>query len=56
MHRKICPILGAGPLEIDSDCKEDRCAWWDEDSCTCYFCTIAEALTDIAVNVEERKE
>lgn len=48
MYRKICPILGAGPLEIDSDCKEDRC--------TCYFCTIAEALTDIAVNVEERKE
>ena len=55
MYRKICPLLFACP-DTDASCAEDRCAWWDEDSTTCYLCTIAEALAEISVDMEERKE
>lgn len=53
MRNKLCPLLYACP---DAQCREERCAWWDEDSAACYFCTIAEALTDIAVNMEEAEK
>lgn len=43
-NTKICPLLGAGPIEIDSTCKGDRCAWWNVDRC---------AVIDIAQHIEE---
>ena len=24
---KICPLMGAGPLGINTNCKGDHCAW-----------------------------
>lgn len=32
-EQKICPLLGAGPLGVNTNCKCDRCAWWDGDCC-----------------------
>lgn len=31
--KKVCPLMGAGPLGVDTDCKEGRCAWWDGCGC-----------------------
>lgn len=41
-EQKICPLLGAGPLGINTNCKEGCCAWWDEEDCA--IITIAQSL------------
>lgn len=28
MNDKICPLLGAKPIEISSKCRGERCAWY----------------------------
>ncbi len=43
-EQKICPLLGAGPLGINTNCKESRCAWWTGQEC---------AMITLALSVEE---
>lgn len=42
---KICPVLASGPLEINTNCKEERCAWWT--GCECAMLCVAETLGDM---------
>ena len=46
--RKICPLLGSGPVEINTDCKEDRCAWWDDAEQRCVLHVVRKTLDNIA--------
>lgn len=41
---KLCPILGSGPVEINSNCKEERCALWNESAARCNISVIAEDM------------
>jgi hypothetical protein len=62
---KICPIILAGcfaspPATIffDPDCKEEGCAWWDEDEERCAVLQIVwvlDRLTDrLDLNLREQ--
>lgn len=42
MDAKICPILGAGPLEVNTNCKGERCAWFVRGCCV--LVDIADSL------------
>lgn len=44
MEHRICPILGSGPVEINSNCKEERCALWNEPAARCSIAIIAEDM------------
>lgn len=48
MEPKICPILGAGPLEVNTNCKGECCAWYIRGRCA--LVDIADSLADIAMN------
>lgn len=41
-EQKTCPLLGAGPLGVNTNCKGDRCAWWT--GAECAMLCVAEAL------------
>lgn len=44
MEYKICPILGAGPVEINSACKMERCALFNKAAAQCSIAIIAEDM------------
>ena len=50
MEYKICPILGAGPVEINSACKMERCALWNESAAQCSISVIAVELQSASAN------
>lgn len=50
MEPKICPILGAGPLEINSNCKGERCALCVNGHCA--FVDIAVSLAEITASTK----
>lgn len=44
---KICPIMAAGPIEINTNCKENRYAWYDREERVCAVLTIAFTLDNM---------
>ena len=52
MKNKICPVLGAGPLEVNTNCKGECCAWWTSRKC-CALLMLAEAADGAADHLEE---
>lgn len=52
MKNKICPILGAGPLEINTDCKRESCAWFTSSKC-CALLLLAESADSAAGYIDE---
>lgn len=51
MEPKICPILGAGPLEINSNCKGEHCAWYICGRCA--IAALAEATEEASGHIED---
>lgn len=51
MDQKICPILGAGPVEINTNCKQERCSWYRNGGCI--LAEVADGLAEIAKNLKE---
>lgn len=53
MEPKICPILGAGPLEINSNCKGEHCAWYIANRKCCALKHLAENSEVIAYRLDD---
>lgn len=47
--RKVCPL---DTDDISAPCCEDKCAWWDSLSGHCYIATGADAIRDVANNID----
>lgn len=43
-EQRICPLLGVGPLGVNTNCKGDRCAWWDTLYCRCALLTLVSSV------------
>lgn len=46
-EKKVCPLLGAGPLGVNTNCKGNRCAWWEEEQGRCALVSIAQSLNSL---------
>ena len=44
---KICPLLGTGPLGVNTNCKGDHCAWWEEEWGCCALVSLAQSLNSL---------
>lgn len=53
MEPKICPILGAGPLEVNTNCKGERCAWYIEGQHRCAMAVLAESADRASDHIED---
>lgn len=54
MEHKICPILGSGPVEINSNCKMEHCALWVKAGAEgrCAIAVIAEEMRSASAGVD----
>lgn len=52
MPDKICPLMMVGPVETNSNCKGDRCAWWDKASKACCIASAADSLQSISESLD----
>lgn len=51
MGNKICPLSVILPAECPfMNCKENECAWWDEDAQACALLSLAKSTRRILRN------